>query len=129
MTGGSGFLGHHLVKASLDNTDWDVTILDRASNRFGLQRLEELDILNNKRLSLIRSDFAAFDFDSTMIDAGHFDLIFHLGAKTLVNESGVNPDAYTHSNVVGTQKMLEFACRQSRLISFIYVSTNEVFGP
>jgi len=47
VTGGSGFLGHHLVKTILDNTDWYITIIDRASNRFGLKRLEELGILNN----------------------------------------------------------------------------------
>jgi dTDP-glucose 4,6-dehydratase len=129
ITGGSGFLGHHLVKALLDNTNWDITIIDRASNRFGLKRLEELDVLNNKRVSLIRSDFATLDFASTMIGAGNFNFIFHLGAKTSVNESGINPDTYIHSNVVGTQKILEFACCQSQLISFIYVSTNEVFGP
>lgn len=129
VTGGSGFLGHHLVQALLDNTDWDVNILDRASNRIGLKRLEEFDMLNNKRLSLIRSDFTTLDFASVMTDAENFDFIFHLGAKASVNESAVNPGAYIHSNVVGTQKMLEFASRQSRLLSFIYVSTNEVFGP
>ena len=129
VTGGAGFLGHHLVQALLDNTDWGVTIVDRASNRFGLKRLEELDMLNNKRLSLIRSDFTTPDFASTMADSENFDFIFHMGAKASVNESAINPDAYIYSNVIGTQKILEFASHQKRLVSFIYVSSNEVFGP
>lgn len=129
ITGGAGFLGHHLVKTLLDNVGWDLTLIDRASNRFGLKRLEELGLLNDKRISLIRSDFATLDFESTMVDAGNFNFIFHLGAKTSVNESNVDPDAYLHSNVIGTQKILEFACRQSGLFIFVYISTNEVFGP
>jgi dTDP-glucose 4,6-dehydratase len=113
----------------LSDTDWTVTALDRASGHFGLKRLRDLGLLNNKRLTVIQTDFAASGFVESMKEQRDYDVIFHLGAKASVNESRLDPDAYLYSNIQGTQKMLDFALLQDSLKGFIYVSTNEVFGP
>ena len=34
VTGGSGFVAHHVIETILDNTDWDVVSLDRSEDTF-----------------------------------------------------------------------------------------------
>ena len=36
VTGGSGFVAHHVIETILDNTDWDVVSLDRSEDTFTL---------------------------------------------------------------------------------------------
>jgi dTDP-glucose 4,6-dehydratase len=44
LTGGAGFLGHHVVESILKNTDWDIVILDRLDTSGNLERLTDIDI-------------------------------------------------------------------------------------
>ena len=80
VTGGSGFIGSHLVE--LLKNKGDVVILDRESPSF-------IDIAdcknNNKILDLIQGA----------------DYVFHLAAETSVPRSIENPLCYNYNNVNG----------------------------
>ena len=42
ITGGCGFIGHHLVEHIMTNTDWNIIILDKLSYASsGLDRLRD----------------------------------------------------------------------------------------
>ena len=45
ITGGAGFIAHHLIKYLLKNTDWDIISLDRLDYSGNLNRLD--NILSN----------------------------------------------------------------------------------
>ncbi len=50
MTGGCGFIGHHFVEHIINNTDWNIIILDKLSYASsGLDRLRDTGCLDNKR--------------------------------------------------------------------------------
>merc|ERR1711910_290227 len=42
VTGGSGFVAHHVIETILDNTDWSVVSLDRLDLSGKLNRLDEI---------------------------------------------------------------------------------------
>ena len=44
LTGGAGFIGHHIVDHIIHNTDWKITTLDRLdySGNLNLNRLHEI---------------------------------------------------------------------------------------
>ena len=42
ITGGAGFIAHHLIKYLLDNTDWDIISLDRLDYSGNLNRLDNI---------------------------------------------------------------------------------------
>ena len=42
ITGGAGFIAHHLIYYLLNNTDWDIVSLDRLDYSGNLNRLDNI---------------------------------------------------------------------------------------
>jgi dTDP-glucose 4,6-dehydratase len=133
VTGGAGFIAHHVIEYLLDNTDWNIKCLDRIDTAGNLNRLS--DILKTrsnadvKRLTIIYHDLRA-EINHQIIDMlGDVNLILHLAAASHVTRSIQYPLEFVYSNVVGTVNLLEYARKLKNLERFVYFSTDEVFGP
>lgn len=130
ITGGAGFIGHHVVEHFLKNTDWDIVVLDRLSYASGgLDRLRDINVFDEKRVLILTADFTKPIIEGLAREIGGLNYIIHMGAETHVDHSIENPRAFVYANVVGTAEVLEFARTQSSLKKFVYFSTDEVFGP
>jgi dTDP-glucose 4,6-dehydratase len=130
ITGGAGFIGHHIAEHILANTDWDIIILDKltyASN--GYERLRDSGVIENKRLRLYTADIVQPMSFGLGREIGDVDYVLHMAAETHVDNSIVDPEPFVMANVVGTMRMLDWARRLDRLQGFAYFSTDEVFGP
>lgn len=55
------------------------------------------------------------------------DTVIHMAAESHVDHSFGNPYKFTHTNVIGTQVILE-AAKQFKVAKFIHMSTDEVYG-
>jgi dTDP-glucose 4,6-dehydratase len=55
------------------------------------------------------------------------ELVVHFAAETHVDRSISNPEAFLHSNVLGTFSLLE-AARKGKVRKFVHISTDEVYG-
>jgi dTDP-glucose 4,6-dehydratase len=132
ITGGTGFIGCHVVEHVLRNTDWTVTILDRLSYAGHLRRLTAMNCWESERA---RVKFVYHDLRSDMIghpvlkeiSDPHPDYIWHLAAESHVGNSLVNPLIFAESNVIGTVNMLQ-AARIIQPEVFVQFSTDEVYG-
>lgn len=135
ITGGAGFIGHHIVEHIIKNTDWEVAIIDRLSySSSGLDRLRDIKVMQElnepgNRVKLFTADFTKPIVDGLAQEIGEVDYILHMGAETHVDNSITNPEPFVLSNVVGTMHVLNFARTQKNLKAMIYFSTDEVFGP
>jgi len=134
ITGGAGFIGHHVIEGLLNSTDWDLVCLDRLDFSGNLNRIH--DMLRNKpaatrsRLRVLHVDLRAPIGAATAQDIGPVDFILHLAAGSHVDRSIEFPMEFVQDNVVGTVNILEFArLHQPNLDRFVYFSTDEVFGP
>lgn len=130
LTGGCGFIGHHVIEHIIKNTDWEVVIIDKltyASN--GFNRLRDINCFNNQRIHIFTTDFAHSIAAELEREIGTVDYIIHMGAETHVDRSIENPEPFIISNVLGTMHILNLARRQHSLKKMIYFSTDEVFGP
>ena len=57
ITGGCGFIGHHFVEHIINNTDWNIVILDKLSYASsGLDRLRDTGCINNSRIKVFTND-------------------------------------------------------------------------
>src|SRR3989344_8793286 len=104
VTGGTGFIGGHLVKALL-NIDASVVVpyisiekrstfyLNKLSNYV---QLHELDITDQRKLF-------------NLINRCKPSYIFHLAAQTLVTVAYKDPCTTLHTNIMGTVHILEAA--------------------
>jgi UDP-glucuronate 4-epimerase len=73
------------------------------------------------------------DLDTVTIEELHqaipqpVDVIVHLAARAGVRPSIADPLAYQHTNILGTQKMLDFAA-QKKVPQFVFASSSSVYG-
>jgi dTDP-glucose 4,6-dehydratase len=130
VTGGCGFIGHHVVEHYIKNTDYNIVVLDKltyASN--GFDRLRDINVFDDKRVKIFTCDITNDIADYLLSEIGDVNFIIHLGAETHVDNSIKDPQAFVLANVIGSVKMLEYARKLPHLEKFIYFSTDEVFGP
>jgi dTDP-glucose 4,6-dehydratase len=129
VTGGCGFIGHHMVEHILVNTDWDIDIIDSLTYAsFGFERLKSTRANNNSRVRVFTNDITLPISGYLLKELQKCDYIIHMGAETHVDNSIANPIPFVMSNVVGTMNILEFARKCPNLKRIIYFSTDEVFG-
>lgn len=125
LTGGSGFIGHHVAKA-LQDIGAEITFLERLSFSGNLNRLTEIGI---ERGQILHHDLRAPIGDLLKRQLGNqFDFILHLAALTHVDRAIEDPLSAAMDNVVATTNILQFA-RWQESCRFFYFSTDEVFGP
>lgn len=133
VTGGCGFVGHHMVEYLLQNDDCDVVILDRLDVSGNLNRLTELPIWEKEkhRVSFVWHDMKAemHNNEVLMTMLGKIDTVLHIGASSHVDRSISDPMSFVMDNVVGTCNILNYARSQDNLKNFVYFSTDEIFGP
>ena len=133
ITGGGGFIAHHLINQVLIRTDWEVVTLDRLDYSGNLNRLHDLlqdrTPAERKRVRTIFHDLKAEINPMLEADIGPVDIVAHLAAGSHVDRSIERPMEFVMDNVVGTCNLLEYARRQDNLERFLYFSTDEVFGP
>ena len=133
ITGGAGFIAHHLIGQILKNTDWEVISLDRLDYSGNLNRLHDLmlsfDPNIRKRVRIVHHDLKAELNPLVRSEIGKVDYILHLAAGSHVDRSIDYPMEFVLDNVVGTCNILNFARTIENLELFMYFSTDEIFGP
>tara|TARA_B100000965_G_scaffold361732_1_gene343305 strand:- start:3748 stop:4776 length:1029 start_codon:yes stop_codon:yes gene_type:complete len=134
ITGGAGFVAHHLIGQVLKTTDWEIVSLDRLDYSGNLNRLHDImltfDAETRKRVKIVHHDLKAELNPLIRSEVGDVDYILHLAAGSHVDRSIDYPMEFVLDNVVGTCNILEFARTQKHnLERFVYFSTDEIFGP
>jgi len=137
ITGGAGFIAHHLIYHILKTTNWEIVSLDRLDYSGNLNRLDNiLSSLNEKdkaRVKVVFHDLKSELNPWIRKEIGEVNIILHLAAGSHVDRSIEFPVEFVMDNVVGTANILEYARyiynKSSQFEKFVYFSTDEVFGP
>lgn len=134
VTGGAGFIAHHVIDKILRDTDWKIVCLDRLDISGNLNRLHDMLQHHNSsavanRLRIIFHDLKAEINSQITDDIGHVDIVLHLAAGSHVDRSITYPMEFVQDNVVGTVNLLDYARKNfPNLDKFVYFSTDEIFG-
>ena len=133
LTGGAGFIAHHLIEKILKETDWTIVTLDRLDYSGNLNRLadilKDIPTETTKRVEVVYHDLKAELNPQICGLLGNVDIILHLAAGSHVDRSIEFPMEFIQDNVIGTANLLQYARTLPNLERFIYFSTDEVFGP
>ncbi len=125
VTGAAGFIGAHVAAAlrkrgdtviAVDNFNdyYDVTLKkDRVAALLGDLTVQDVDIADPEAL--------------TKVITQPIDAICHLAAQAGVRYSIDHPEAYIHSNLVGTHTILELA-RHQNIKKVVMASSSSVYG-
>lgn len=118
VTGGRGFIGSHFVEKCLSEGHRviDIDSMTYASN-------ENLPWDNHKKYKLIKEDIC------NLKHLPSADFIVNFAAESHVDNSIVQPDIFTKTNVLGTQNLLNLVRGKTyNRPLFVHISTDEVYG-
>ena len=125
VTGGAGFIGSNFIRYMLgEHPDYEIVNLDLLTYAGNLENLADLEDQKNYRF--VRGDIA----DLALLDglfADGVDGVVNFAAESHVDRSIEDPAHFLHTNVLGTQALLETARRRGTA-RFLQISTDEVYG-
>lgn len=132
ITGGAGFIGHHIIDLFLQKTDWEIVSLDRLDYSGNLNRLDNVvsryPASTRKRVKVVWHDLKAEIKEINSNFIGDVNIILHLAASSHVDRSITHPMEFVMDNTIGTVNILNYARSLKNLERMIYFSTDEIFG-
>lgn len=124
VTGGTGFIGSHLVQALL-REQARVRVLAHYNGGGHLANLAYLPKEERAAVEILWGDLR--DSDSVRRAVKGCNRVFHLGALISIPYSYQDPRSYVDVNVIGTLNLLT-ACRDLGVARIVHTSTSEVYG-
>ena len=128
ITGSSGFIGFHSAKKFLEK-GCKVHGFDSMNNYYDIN-------LKKSRLKILKK-YKNFSFTKGNLENKNFiknamlnfkpTIIIHLAAQAGVRYSIKNPEAYLHSNIIGTFNIIELA-KKIKIKHLIIGSSSSVYG-
>ncbi len=129
VTGGAGFIGSHLVRQLLDQTEHAVVILDNFNDYYDprMKRANAALFENEPRVSLVEDDFRDAHLCEALFARCRISHVIHLGAYPGVPYSLKEPQLYIDANISGTAVLLDTA-RRHEVERFLFASSSTVYG-
>ena len=140
ITGGSGFIGSHVVRLFVNQyPEYHIINLDKLTYAGNLANLK--DIENAANYTFIKADICDFNKIMDIFKQYQIDGVIHLAAESHVDRSIENPQLFLVTNILGTQNLLDAARRAwvtgkdengyptwRKGVRYHQVSTDEVYG-
>ena len=128
VTGAAGYIGSHVVKQLLEQTDYEIIIIDNLSTGFEttIDTLKSLDS-TNKRIKYYNQDLSDWEKVENIFKENSIKEIIHFAAFSQVGESMSNPLKYYLNNTVNTTKLIDISIKYG-VKKFIFSSTAAVYG-
>lgn len=133
VTGGAGYIGSHVVKQLLEQTEHVISILDNLSTGHmqTVQTLQEIGKAargcDNDPIDFFHVDLSDFATVGEIVRTHGFDAVIHFAASIIVPESIENPLKYYMNNTVNTTNLISL-CNRYGVKHFVFSSTAAVYG-
>jgi dTDP-glucose 4,6-dehydratase len=125
VTGAAGFIGSNFVRYWVErHPDDEIVALDLltyAGNRANLSGFED-------RIDFVHGDIGDLELGRRLLEEYDIDVVVNFAAESHNSLAVVDPRRFFHTNVIGTQTLLEAARDVGGLQRFHHVSTCEVYG-
>lgn len=131
VTGGYGFIGSRFVKYIIENTDYTVAIIDKKTYAADNNRIFSWfdQYKHESRIMHFIEDISNPQLNNNtwyILHKAHY--IVNFAAETHVDNSIKDGSPFIKSNIEGVYNLLESCKNSSKLIKFIQISTDEVYG-
>jgi dTDP-glucose 4,6-dehydratase len=128
VTGGCGFIGSNFINYYLKKNK-DIRIINLDAMYYCA---DELNILEELRLSdryqLVKGNLCSKDLINHVLNSYKIDSVIHFAAQSHVQNSFEDSLQYTNDNILGTHTLLECCRKYGKILKFIHISTDEVYG-
>jgi CDP-glucose 4,6-dehydratase len=123
VTGATGIVGSHLCAKLVDIGAYVFALVrdDDPHSSFYRDGIAQ-------QCSIVRGELQSFDTCMRAINGHDVDVVFHLGAQTLVETALRDPLETFESNLRGTYNLLEAARRLGIVKAFVVASSDKAYG-
>lgn len=128
VTGGCGFIGSNFVNYYFyENPEARIVNLDAMYYCASENNVKE-EIRNSDRYTLVKGNLCSMDLIRHILESNKIDTIIHFAAQSHVQNSFDDSLQYTNDNILGTHTLLEASRKYGKIVKFIHISTDEVYG-
>lgn len=125
VSGGAGFIGSNFVRREVAKSSaWtSITVIDALTYAGNLGHLK--DLIDEKKIKFVHGNI----LDNSLLknEMSGKDVVVNFAAESHVDNSIKRPWIFAQTNIIGTLNLLE-AAKRNQVLSFIQVSTDEVYG-
>ncbi|MFZ4618993.1 MAG: dTDP-glucose 4,6-dehydratase [Bacteroidota bacterium] len=126
VTGGAGFIGSNFVHFMLNKyPGYRIINFDTLTYAGNLENLSAIE--KHPNYTFVKGDICDRAAVLKAFRDHAIDSVVHFAAESHVDRSITGPAIFVHTNVVGTQVLLD-AAREVGIEKFLHVSTDEVYG-
>jgi len=131
ITGGSGFIGSHVVRLFINKyPQYNIINLDKLTYAGNPENLKDIEGAAN--YTFVKADINDDKVIFELFEKYKFEGVIHLAAESHVDRSISNPKEFIMTNIVGTLNLLNAAkdCWKDNMDGkiFYHISTDEVYG-
>jgi dTDP-glucose 4,6-dehydratase len=127
ITGGCGFIGSNFINYIFNKQKYNIVNLDAMYYCADENNVKE-EIRKSNYYNLIKGNINDKELVRKILHDYNITHIIHFAAQSHVDNSFSVPLQYTYDNVQGTHTLLEEVRQYQKVIRFIHVSTDEVYG-
>jgi dTDP-glucose 4,6-dehydratase len=128
ITGGCGFIGSNFINLFYSNNPDDIIVNLDAMYYCASKENVNHEVRNSNRYHLIEGNTQNEELVNHVLNKHNITHVINFAAQSHVTNSFSNPLQYTRDNILGTHTLLECCRKYGKLIKFIHVSTDEVYG-
>jgi len=128
ITGGCGFIGSNFINHFFPKNKVNRLVNIDAMYYCASEENVKEDIRKNPNYIFKKGNICDYDFIEKTLKEDEITHVIHFAAQSHVQNSFDDSINFTFDNILGTHTLLEACKKYGKIIKFIHVSTDEVYG-
>ena len=127
VTGGCGFIGSHFINSYFSKKKPILVNLDALYYCASIDNVDR-SIQKDPNYVFVKGNVGDHQLVSEILERYQITHVIHFAAQSHVQNSFENSIPFTEDNILGTHVLLESCRKYGKIVKFIHVSTDEVYG-
>jgi dTDP-glucose 4,6-dehydratase len=128
ITGGCGFIGSNFINYYFPKDKINKLVNIDVMYYCADEKNVDNEIRNDNRYIFIKGNICNDELITNVLKQHNITHIIHFAAQSHVQNSFDDSINFTNDNIVGTHTLLECCKKYGKIMKFIHVSTDEVYG-
>jgi len=128
VTGGCGFIGSNFINYYFYKNEFNKIVNLDAIYYCALETNVYECIRNNPNYIFVKGNLCDNELIDKVLKQHNITHIIHFAAQSHVQNSFEDSIKFTYDNILGTHTLLECCRKYKKIVKFIHVSTDEVYG-